>query len=51
VIAQLAVETGIPPREFLEMDNRMFRSILMVLRDRAKEIENVRRNKRGFTAS
>ncbi len=46
-IASLAVETGIPPKEFLEMDEDMLRHIIQVLNDRAKEIKNAsKRNRR-----
>jgi hypothetical protein len=46
-IAALAVETGIPPKEFLEMDEEMFRHIIQVLNDRSKEIQNAsKRNRR-----
>ena len=39
-IAQLSVETGIPPREFIDMDSEMYAAIIQVLTDRAKEIKN-----------
>jgi phage I-like protein len=46
-IAALAVETSIPPREFMEMDEEMLRHIIQVLNDRAKEIKNAtKRNRR-----
>jgi hypothetical protein len=46
-VAALAVETGIPPREFLNMDEEMLRHIIQVLNDRAKEIKNAsKRNRR-----
>jgi hypothetical protein len=46
-IAALAVETGIPPKEFIDMDEEMFRHIIQVLHDRAKEIKNAsKRNRR-----
>ena len=45
-IAQLAVETGIPPREFIDMDTEMYLAIIQVLTDRAKEIKNASRGKR-----
>lgn len=47
LVAQLAVETGIPPQHLLDLDDVMFRNMLKVLQDRAKEVENAkRRNKR-----
>ena len=46
-IAALAVETGIAPREFIEMDDEMFRHIIQVLNDRAKGAQNAgKRNRR-----
>lgn len=46
-IAALAVETSIPPREFIEMDEEMFRHIVQVLNDRSKEMKNAgKRNRR-----
>lgn len=46
-VAALAVETSIPPREFLEMDEDMLRHIIQVLNDRAKGLKNAnRRNRR-----
>ena len=46
LVAQLAVETGIPPSEWLAMDERMFRAILAYLNERAKVAENASRGKR-----
>jgi hypothetical protein len=46
-IAALAVETGIAPREFIEMDEEMLRHIIQVLNDRSKEVQNAgKRNRR-----
>ena len=45
-IAQLSVETGIPPKEFIEMDTEMYRAIIQVLTDRAKEIKNASRGRK-----
>jgi len=45
-IAELSVETGIPPREFLEMDSEMYAAIIQVLTDRAKEIQRASRGRR-----
>jgi hypothetical protein len=46
-IAALAVETSIPPKEFLEMDDEMLRHIIQVLNDRAKGAQNAgKRNRR-----
>ena len=47
LVAQLAVETGIPPQYLLDLDDAMFRNILKVLQDRAKELENASKRKRG----
>ena len=47
LIAQLAVETGIAPQYLLDLDDAMFKNILRVINDRAKELQNAqRRNKR-----
>jgi hypothetical protein len=47
LIAKLSVETGIPPREFLEMDDEMLRHIIQVFNDRAKEMNDAsKRNRR-----
>ena len=47
LIAQLAVETGIAPQYLLDLDDAMFKNILRVINDRAKEMQNAqRRNKR-----
>jgi hypothetical protein len=47
LIAQLAVETGIAPQYLLDLDDVMFKNMLKVLQDRAKDVENAkRRNKR-----
>ena len=45
-LAQLAVETGIPPSEFIDMDTDMYLAIIQVLTDRAKEIRNASRGNR-----
>jgi hypothetical protein len=46
-IAALAVETGIAPKEFIDMDEEMLRHIIQVLNDRAKEVRNAsKRNRR-----
>jgi len=47
LVAQLAVETGIAPQYLLNLDDVMFKNILRVINDRAKEMQNAqRRNKR-----
>jgi hypothetical protein len=45
LVAQLAVETGIPPQHLLDLDSTMFRNMLKVLQDRAKEMENASKRK------
>ena len=45
-MAQLAVETGIAPKEFIDMDPEMFKAVIQVLSDRAKEIKNANKRKR-----
>ena len=51
LVAQLAIETGIPPQYLLDLDADMFKNILKVLNDRAKEQENANRARRGRTTS
>ena len=47
LVAQLAVETGIAPQYLLDLDTQMFKNMIKVLNDRAKEMQNAqRRNKR-----
>jgi hypothetical protein len=47
LVAQLAIETGIPPREFIEMDSMMIKAMLQVFDDQAKEAKvNANRSKR-----
>jgi len=45
-IAQMAIETGIPPSEFINMDSEMYQAMVKVLVDRAKEIKNASRGRR-----
>jgi hypothetical protein len=45
-IASLSVETGIAPKEFIDMDTDMYIAIIQVLKDRAKEIKNASRGRR-----
>ena len=40
LVAQLAVETGIAPQYLLDLDAEMFKNMLKVLTDRAKEMQN-----------
>jgi hypothetical protein len=47
LVAQLAVETGIAPQYLLDLDIEMFKNILKVLNDKAKEQQNASRGKRG----
>ena len=47
LVAQLAVETGIPPQQLLDLDSTMFKNMLKVLQDRAKDMENASKRKRG----
>ena len=47
LVAQLAVETGIPPQHLLDLDDTMFRNMLKVLQDRAKDRENASKRKGG----
>ena len=50
LVAQLAVETGIAPQYLLDLDAEMFKNMLKVLTDRAKEQQNANRARRGRTA-
>jgi len=43
LVAQLAVETGIAPQYLLDLDADMFKNMLKVLTDRAKELQNANR--------
>jgi hypothetical protein len=45
-IASLSVETGIAPQYFIDLDPEMFRAIVQVLSDRAKEIKNASKRNR-----
>ena len=46
LVAQLAVETGIAPQYLLDLDAHMFKNMLKVLTDKAKEQQNASRGKR-----
>ena len=46
LVAQLAVETGIAPQYLLDLDADMFKNMLKVLTDKAKEQQNASRGKR-----
>ena len=46
LIAQIAVETGIPPQALLDLDSTMFANVLKVLNDRAEEMRSASRGKR-----
>ena len=46
VIAQIAVETGIPPQALLDLDSTMFANVIKVLNDRSEVIKNANRGKR-----
>jgi hypothetical protein len=45
-VASLSCETGIAPKEFIDMDPEMLKAIIQVLSDRAKEIKNASKRKR-----
>ena len=51
LIAQLAVETGIAPQYLLDLDTEMFKNMLKVINDRAKEMQNANRARRSRTTS
>jgi hypothetical protein len=46
LVASLAIELGISPDQVLAMDERMFKTVLQVLSDRAKERERARKHHR-----
>ena len=46
LVAQLAVETGIAPQYLLDLDADMFKNMLKVINDKAKEQQNASRGKR-----
>ena len=46
LVAQLAVETGIAPQYLIDLDNEMFKNMLKVINDKAKEQQNASRGKR-----
>ena len=50
LIAQLAVETGIAPQYLLDLDAEMFKNMLRVINDRAKEMQNANRARGSRTA-
>ena len=50
LVAQLAVETGIAPQYLLDLDPYMFKNMLKVINDRAKEQQNASRARGGRTA-
>ena len=47
LVAQLAVATHIPPQYLLDLDVDMFKNLIQVLNDQAKEAQNARRAKGG----
>ena len=50
LVAQIAVETGIPPQALLELDSYMFANVIKVLTDNAKERQSGNRARRRSTA-
>jgi hypothetical protein len=42
----MSLETGIPAQSFEEMDVRMFKTYLMAMKDRAKEMNNATGSRR-----
>jgi hypothetical protein len=42
----MSLETGIPAQSFIDMDVRMFKTYLMAMKDRSKEINNGNNAKR-----
>jgi hypothetical protein len=37
----MSLETGIPAQSFIDMDVRMFKTYLMAMKDKAKEMKDV----------
>jgi hypothetical protein len=50
LIAQIAVETGIAPQYLLDLDDVMFKNVLKVLTDKAKEVQNANRGRKRLRA-
>ena len=46
LVAQIAVETVIPPQALIDLDSTMFANVIKVLNDRAEEMRNASRGKR-----
>jgi len=42
----MSLETGIPAQSFVDMDVRMFKTYLMAMKDRAKEMKDGNAGKR-----
>jgi hypothetical protein len=42
----MSIETGIAAQSFIDMDVRMFKTYLMAMKDRAKEMKNGNGSKR-----
>jgi hypothetical protein len=40
------LETGIPPKDLIGLDSRMFTALLEAMKDRAKEIKDASNGKR-----
>jgi len=47
LVAQLAIATHIPPQYLLDLDVNMFKNLIQVLNDQAKEAQNASRAKGG----
>ena len=45
LVAQLAIATHIPPQYLLDLDVAMFKNLMQVLNDQAKEAQNASRAK------
>jgi hypothetical protein len=43
LVAQIAIETGIPPQYLLDLDDAMFKNMLKVFNDKAKEVQDAKR--------
>ena len=47
LVAQVAVETGISPKDLMECDEQVFTAIVEVLAEKSKVVENASRRNRA----
>jgi hypothetical protein len=51
LIARISLETGIPPKDLIGLDSRMFSALLQAMKDRAKEVQDANTGKRRHRTS